>query len=90
MRVERLRACAAGVGVGVGVTAGMTVVVAVDELLDGSISTDALTIAVLLKVAATVGLTTMMIVALPGIGRSKLQVIVLVPSQVPSLGVTET
>ena len=61
----------------------MTVVSSVNELLDGSKSTDALTCAVLLRVVATVGRTTIKIVALPGIGRSKLQVIVLVPVQVP-------
>ena len=101
IRVERLTACAAGVGaaVGVGVAgggvgvvpAGRTVVDAVKKLLAGLGSiTEAWAEAVLLSGPATVGVTTKVTVALPGARVPRLQVMELVPLQLPWLGVTET
>jgi hypothetical protein len=103
-RVETLRAWAAagvgvgvlvgvgeGVGVGLAPPAGITVVTAVDVLLDGLGSSGYITSAVLLSIPVAVGLTTKITVALPppGIDSSRHPIMV-VPLQVPWLGVTET
>jgi hypothetical protein len=64
---------------------------AVDELLNGSGSPKYGAVAVLLSVPATVGATTNVTVALAKPWRApRLQVTVLVPVQLPWLGVTET
>jgi hypothetical protein len=80
-----LMACGPGGG-------GMTVVDAVDELLDGLGSSKYEEVAVLLSVPAAVGVTTKVTVALPPKPwrLPRMQKTVLVPVQVPWLGVTET
>ena len=93
IRVERLRACAAAMGVGVGVALGVgvgvvaktTVVDAVKLLLPGLGSNAAdEAAAVLLSVPASVGVTTKVtVVLLKAVRVPKLQVISLVPKQLP-------
>jgi hypothetical protein len=80
-----------GVGVGVGVDAGMTVVSSVSELLPGVGSSKVETPAVFESVPATVGVTTRLTVALlPAAIEPRSQMTVLVPVQLPWLGVAET
>jgi hypothetical protein len=94
-------AWAAGVGVvvgvgvaggGVGVVAGRTVVDAVKKLLAGlGSNAEAEAEALLLSGPTTVGVTTKVTEAKPEKSKSpRWQMMVLVPSQVPRLGVTET
>ena len=95
--MERLTACAAGVGVavGVGVTvgvdAGITVVTSVSELLLGVGSSKVGTEAVFESVPARVGVTTRLTVSLvPAMIRPRLHTMVLVPVQLPWVEVAET
>ena len=89
---------AVGGGVGVGVTgvavgddAGMTVVSSVSVLFKGVGSSKSGTEAVFESVPAVVGVTTKLTVALlPAAIKPRLQLTVLVPVQLPWLGVAET
>lgn len=98
-----MMACAAGVGlkvgvgvavgggVAVGVDAGLTVVSSVSELLEGLGSSKSGTEAVFVSVPAAIGVTTRLTVALaPPAILPRLHTMVLVPVQLPWLGVTET
>jgi hypothetical protein len=79
------------VGVGVGLDAGVTVVSSVSELLPGVGSSKLGTEAVFESVPAVVGVTTKLIVALaPATIKPRSQTTVLVPVQLPWLGVAET
>jgi hypothetical protein len=81
-----------GVGVaGGGVGAGLTVVSSVSELLPGVGSSKLGTEAVFESVPAVVGVTTRLIVALaPAVIKPRSQTTVLVPVQLPWLGLAET
>jgi hypothetical protein len=79
------------VGVGVGVGAELTVVSSVSVLFKGVGSSKSGTEAVFESVPAVVGVTTRLTVALaPATRKPRSQTTVLVPVQLPWLGVAET